>query len=279
MPNLQQRQSDTSNDGKYCLPSQSVVDIVDTPRDPTLGISPNGRWLSFWDNPPLKSIEEVSQQEIKVAGKRLSRYFTSSLARISFYTGLSFKELPDLQKPLPANEAFGQSAKWRVSDKTKGNSFDGTSSLFVGYNSHMIRCENQFTDSKRIVQSKHLKGGVTKKIDIQNILNIFHSQKKQTIDAFSKMQKTSISERDIYQLIRLIIGKKEFDGPNKKEEKIIESIDQEMTYFGKNAWGLFNGITHYTSNVINRGRHSFGNVSGESQRINKIAMNFLISLN
>ena len=48
------------------------------------------------------------------------------MARISFYTGLSFKELPDLQKPLPANEAFGQSAKWRVSDKTKGNSFDGT---------------------------------------------------------------------------------------------------------------------------------------------------------
>ena len=160
-----------------------------------------------------------------------------------------------------------------------GNSFDGTSSLFVGYNSHMVRCENQFTDSKRILQSKHLKRGVTKEIDIQYILNIFNSQKKQTLDAFSKMQKTSISEREIYQLIRLIIGKREFDGPNKKEEKIMESIDQEITYFGKNAWGLFNGITHYTSNIINRGRHSFGNVSGESQRINKIAMNFLISLN
>ena len=108
MPNLQQRQSDTSNDGKYCLPSQSVVDIVDTPRDPTLGISPNGRWLSFWDNPPLKSIEEVSQQEIKVAGKRLSRYFTSSLARISFYTGLSFKELPDLQNPYQQTRLSGR---------------------------------------------------------------------------------------------------------------------------------------------------------------------------
>tara|TARA_B100001287_G_C22686402_1_gene533933 strand:+ start:5170 stop:5964 length:795 start_codon:yes stop_codon:yes gene_type:complete len=160
-----------------------------------------------------------------------------------------------------------------------GNSFDGTSSLFVGYNSHMIRCENQFTDSKRIVQSKHLKGRITKEIDIQYIINIFNYQKKQTLDAFSIMQKTNISEKEIDQLMRLIIGKREFDGPNKKEEKIMESINKEIAFFGKNSWGLFNGITHYTSNIINKGRHTFGNVSGESQRINKIAMDFLIQLN
>ena len=94
---------DTNTQGKYCLPSSCVVDIVDTPKDASLGISPNGKFLSFWDNPPLKSIEEVSQKEIKVAGKRLSKYFTGSLARFSFYTGVSFKELPLLDENLKVN--------------------------------------------------------------------------------------------------------------------------------------------------------------------------------
>ena len=94
---------DTNTQGKYCLPSSCVVDIVDTPKDASLGISPNGKFLSFWDNPPLKSIEEVSQKEIKVAGKRLSKYFTGSLARFSFYTGVSFKELPPLDENLKVN--------------------------------------------------------------------------------------------------------------------------------------------------------------------------------
>ena len=76
------------------------------------GISPNGKFLSFWDNPPLKSIEEVSQKEIKVAGKRLSKYFTGSLARYSFYTGVSFKELPALDEDMQANNNDVKTSNW-----------------------------------------------------------------------------------------------------------------------------------------------------------------------
>jgi hypothetical protein len=103
--------------GKYCFPSQSVVDIVDTPKDPSLGISPSGKFLSFWDNPPLKSIEEVSQQEIKVAGKRLSKYFTGSLARFSFYTGVSFKKLPPIDEHLDTTNNF--TSKWETQVEQK----------------------------------------------------------------------------------------------------------------------------------------------------------------
>ena len=93
------------------------------------------------------------------------------------------------------------------------------------------------------------------------------------------MERTGISNRDISKLVRLIIGQAERDIFSGQEMKLRASIDREIDYFGKNAWGLFNGITHYTSNVINNGNNSFGNVSGESQRINKIAMDYLISLN
>ncbi len=160
-----------------------------------------------------------------------------------------------------------------------GNSFDGSSSLFVGYTSHMIRCKNQFTDSLRILESKHLKGQVHQKIDVLQVLSHFYKQRAKTLKRLTNMQRVIISEKDISRLVRLIIGHAERDVYSGQEKRLRESIDREIAYFGKNAWGLFNGITHYTSNVINNGNNSFGNVSGESQRINKIAMDFLISLN
>ncbi len=162
-----------------------------------------------------------------------------------------------------------------------GNSFDGSSSLFVGYNSHMVRCKNQFTDALRILESKHLKGQLNQKIDVHQILAQFYQQRTKTIKQLTNMQRVSISEREISSLVRLILGdnNKDLEMLNPQEIKLRASINRELAYFGKNAWGLFNGITHYTSNVINKGVHSFGNVSGESQRINKIAMDFLISLN
>jgi hypothetical protein len=160
-----------------------------------------------------------------------------------------------------------------------GNSFDGSSSLFVGYNSHMIRCENQFTDSKRIFNSKHLKGKMDQKIDLKNLMAHFHQQKKETLNKFHRMRTVKITNNDISKLVRLIIGGKEMDRPSKAEMNLRASIKRELEFFGNTAWGLFNGITHYTSNVVNNGNNAFGNVSGKSGRINKIAMDFLISLN
>lgn len=159
-----------------------------------------------------------------------------------------------------------------------GNSFDGTSSLFVGYNSHMLRCKNQFTDSIRIMQSKHLKGQMQQNVDLKYLLSHFYKQRAKTLNRFSEMERVEISANEISRLVRLIIGGKEMDLPSNGETKLRSSIKKELAYFGNTAWGLFNGITHYTSNVINNGNNAFGNVSGESQRINKIAMDYLISL-
>ena len=160
-----------------------------------------------------------------------------------------------------------------------GNSFDGTSSLFVGYNSHMLRCKNQFTDSRRIMQSKHLKGHMQHNVNLDIIISNFYNQRAQTLNRFSKMERVKISSKEISKLVRLIIGGKEMDLPSKAEMNLRSSIKRELAYFGNTAWGLFNGITHYTSNVVNNGNNTFGNVSGESQRINKIAMDYLILLN
>ena len=159
-----------------------------------------------------------------------------------------------------------------------GNSFDGSSSLFIGYNSHMIRCENQFTDATRIVSSKHLKGRIDDDFAITEILAQFQRQKIATLRKFEKMEQTKVSDREINRLIKLLLGETNQEQMRPKEKRLRASIRREMDYFGNNAWGLFNGVTHYTSNVINNGNNTFGNVSGSSQRMNNQAMQFLMQL-
>lgn len=159
-----------------------------------------------------------------------------------------------------------------------GNSFDGSSALFIGYNSHMIRCENQFTDATRIVSSKHLKGRIDDDFAITEILAQFQRQKIATLRKFEKMEQTKVSDREINRLINLLLGETNQEQMRPKEQRLRASIRREMAHFGNNAWGLFNGVTHYTSNVINNGNNTFGNVSGSSQRMNNQAMRFLMQL-
>jgi predicted esterase len=88
------------NSGLYAEPDANITAVVDTPKDPAIGLSPDGNYLGFWERPPLKSIKEVAEKEIKVAGLRLSQYFTASLARTAFYTGVSIQKLPSIEEPL-----------------------------------------------------------------------------------------------------------------------------------------------------------------------------------
>ena len=84
----------------YLTPTDDIVTIVDVPLSPALSVSPCGRHLLLWDRPPLKTIADMSAKEFKVAGKRLSKYFTPSLSRSSFYTGISVARLPPISEPL-----------------------------------------------------------------------------------------------------------------------------------------------------------------------------------
>lgn len=159
-----------------------------------------------------------------------------------------------------------------------GNSFDGSSALFVGYNSHMCRCENQFTDATRVLSSKHLRGQMDSDFTLKEVMTHFKRQKMATLRKFKKMEQTKVSGRKIDSLIKLLLGANDQEKMCPKEQKLRASIRKEMAYFGNNAWGLFNGVTHYTSNVINNGNNSFGNVSGSSQRMNNQAMQFLMDM-
>ena len=242
-------------------------------------IVPNRKALVRTDNQKLLAVlsnayELFSNNDLKNLCKDIERYTEYRLNRFVELSGgkkvLAFLENIDLQSinRTPVQEFL-----------VIGNSFDGSSALFVGYNSHMIRCENQFTDSTRIFSSKHVKGMKGSDFTVQDVLSHFKQQKRATLRKFEKMEQTIVSDREINRLIKLLLGENDHEIIRPKEQKLRASIRREMDYFGNNAWGLFNGVTHYTSNIINNGNNTFGNVSGSSQRMNNQAMRFLKNLN
>jgi hypothetical protein len=56
------------------------------------------------------------------------------------------------------------------------------------------------------------------------------------------------------------------------------SIDRECADLGDNAFGLFNGITHYTTHIKNLKNAIFGNPFGSANELNQTAFKFCTEL-
>eukprot|EP00511_Aplanochytrium_stocchinoi_P000349 CAMPEP_0204822622 /NCGR_PEP_ID=MMETSP1346-20131115/817_1 /ASSEMBLY_ACC=CAM_ASM_000771 /TAXON_ID=215587 /ORGANISM="Aplanochytrium stocchinoi, Strain GSBS06" /LENGTH=902 /DNA_ID=CAMNT_0051948941 /DNA_START=146 /DNA_END=2854 /DNA_ORIENTATION=- len=81
-------------DEEYCFPNKNVASLVDAKEAPALLISPNGKYLAHLGPSGLKSLQEMSEPEVRTAGLRLSTDFTKSFARRNFYISLQIESLP-----------------------------------------------------------------------------------------------------------------------------------------------------------------------------------------
>lgn len=140
-----------------------------------------------------------------------------------------------------------------------GNSHDGSTGFFVGNSNIMVRCNNRFAQQFRMLKVRHcssLHNGVNQ------ILSGFESYKRElsgyykTLDEFSKVEVSEeIKQSLIARLANLsneeILGDKEI---STKKRNIMTSIDEslscEMEDIGFNLYGLFGGVTHYTTHVL-----------------------------
>ncbi|RSZ56933.1 S9 family peptidase [Massilia atriviolacea] len=77
---------------QYQLPPAQLQAIVDAPRAPVLGLSPQRNLATMVDTPALPSIAEVAQPELKLAGLRINPR-TYSPSRFSFGTGLKLLDI------------------------------------------------------------------------------------------------------------------------------------------------------------------------------------------
>ncbi len=76
----------------YQMPPKVIADMIDAPPTPTVNLSPNLDWMLLMERASLPSIEDLAQEELRLAGLRINPR-TSGPSRIGYITGLKLKNL------------------------------------------------------------------------------------------------------------------------------------------------------------------------------------------
>jgi len=169
-----------------------------------------------------------------------------------------------------------------------GNSFTRKTSLFVGTSTKILSCQNQFGQIHQNIKIPHF-STMEKRIQEMKTFFINYFQTKQDmLNALNGFQNIKISPEIIEEAITYILDLEKFDklddAPKQRQSKIIdlrESITSEMMKIGENGWGLFNGITHFTTHKISGKRSSnetIGNLFGVKNTFNQKGFSFISNL-
>lgn len=159
-----------------------------------------------------------------------------------------------------------------------GNSHDGSTSIFLGNSHTIIRCMNSFGSIVQNMKIRHTKTQGMKFADVLRDIEEYFMGVKKLERTFEKFREIKIDP-----LIIQALADRLFDMDNNQEiskgklAKIADfkqSVIQETGDLGDNYWGLFNGVTHYTTHKMNSKNPTLGNFWGTAGDMNKKALRF-----
>lgn len=142
------------------------------------------------------------------------------------------------------------------------NSHNGKESCRVAFGHLVLSCTNGMTrfDKKASVTVRHTKSSLGRlKNALKGLQKVAQTSEKMFLD-YRRMLDVPVGEQHIKQVIELVTGV----NPDAPEDQIHtrsanlvkslwDSISTEMSYKGQNAYGLFNGVTHFTSRRAENG--------------------------
>ena len=111
--------SSAADTGRYQVPPQAIVDMVDAPQIPQTIISPNRDWLMLLERPALPPLAELAQPEIRLAGVRINPR-NNNQSRTAQATGIKLLKIADRTEKsitgLPPGARIGD-AQWSPDGK------------------------------------------------------------------------------------------------------------------------------------------------------------------
>jgi phage/plasmid-like protein (TIGR03299 family) len=145
------------------------------------------------------------------------------------------------------------------------NSFDGSTSLAFGPSNITISCMNTFYAAFRNLDTKvrHTKNMVMRIDEICRGLELVMEEEKEMFNNITRLSETKINKKDEDWVTKLLFNiAKEVDLND--EEQVSTVTRNRMTRFyvdlngelkekGDNLWGLFSGVTKYTTHSLNKG--------------------------
>jgi phage/plasmid-like protein (TIGR03299 family) len=201
---------------------------------------------------------------------------------LNFHTGGSFKNGMKVWFQLKSNDLrLGN-------DKIEGyvsgfNSFDGSTALAFGNSSITVSCQNTFWRGYREVTNR-LRHSSTMREKIEEILSRIDLVMKEEQTMFKEI--TRLSEIRMTPEVQELITKKLFefevedrlDDPKlstRMKNKILTfnaDLSMEVAEKGDNLWGLFSGITRYTTHDMKKDKDNseakmFGRIGTVERKI------------
>ena len=77
---------------KYEVPPKEILDLIDIKPAPAVRIDQNNRYIVMLDRLPFKTLAELAEDEVKLAGLRINPQLNSP-GRQGYYYGISIKEI------------------------------------------------------------------------------------------------------------------------------------------------------------------------------------------
>ena len=145
------------------------------------------------------------------------------------------------------------------------NSFDGSTSLAFGPSNVTISCMNSFFAAFRNLETKvrHTKNMVMRIDDVcRSLENVLHEE-RELFENIKKLSDIRIGEKDQDWVSRILFNIEKDVDLNKIDDlstvtrnkltQFYVDLNGELQGKGDNLWGLFSGVTKYTTHSMNRG--------------------------
>ena len=246
-------------------PSANFKALTRSDNDEVLSIM-TGRYKTFTN----QDLVALSEKICKAAKFRIAGYDEFQKGR---------KVIAYLENKTGGLEVNGHQLKEYL---TIGNTHDGSGCVFIGTANYLFRCENQFSRVFRVFDTPHTRTMNFDSAEIKKIVEQFRKGSEELYRQFELMKQIKANQRMIDDLVNQVLERGLIDSTEMKasdrETLLRAGIGKEMEALGNNAWGLFNGVTWYTSHDIKNNRASIGNVNGVAQEMNNRAFKFCSAL-
>ena len=155
------------------------------------------------------------------------------------------------------------------------NSFDGSSSLGFGNSTFTVSCENSWWTAYREVKTK-LRHSASMRPKIEVMLaniDIVLEQEQKLLREITMLSETAMTETQKDLVTTLLFNLDEEEYLNEHElstrkknqlEDFRTDLRTEIAHKGDNLWGLFSGVTRYTTHSMKSTDNSEGKMFGQT---------------
>lgn len=167
---------------------------------------------------------------------------------------------------------------------TLGVGFDGSRSFFIGHTSRYLRCSNEFASIVKDFTSRLTKNNMVRVEEIIKNITLYREYEEELYENFRKFQEVKVDDKIIDECIARLVkltDEERLDPEaisTQKRNKMYEiaaGMRTECAELGENAWGMFNGVTYYTTHVYESKAHEeYNRLFGARKEMNHKTLDF-----